>query len=93
MPTSLKTAVTKYLRAGNPSGATRNNYHATLRKWNEWGQGVPIEKLSRKEVREFLDWVYERAVSQEGTNPRRTSNKAQNWRSCRKMPSVAADVQ
>ncbi len=30
----------------------------------------------RKEVRNFLDWVYERAVAQEGTNPGRTANKA-----------------
>ncbi len=47
-------------------------------KWTEWGGGVPIEKLSRKEVRKFLDWVHERAVSQEGTNPGRTSNKARD---------------
>jgi hypothetical protein len=35
-----------------------------------------IEKLGRKEIREFLDWVYERAVAEEGTNPGRTANKA-----------------
>jgi hypothetical protein len=42
------------------------------------GGGVPVENLSRKEVREFLDWVYERAVTLEGTNPGRTSNKARD---------------
>jgi hypothetical protein len=37
---------------------------------------VPIEKLGRTEIREFLDWVYDRAVSECGTNPGRTANKA-----------------
>ena len=69
MPTTLKTAITKYLRAGNPARGTRDEYYTTLKKWTEWGGGVPIEKLSRKEVRKFLDWVHERAVLQEGTNP------------------------
>jgi integrase len=32
--------------------------------------------MSRKDVREFLDWVYERAVADKGTNPGRTANKA-----------------
>lgn len=35
-----------------------------------------MERLGRKEIRDFLDWVYERAVTQEGTNPGRTANKA-----------------
>ncbi|MGI8979434.1 MAG: hypothetical protein ACR2FY_09425 [Pirellulaceae bacterium] len=37
---------------------------------------MPIEKLGRKEIREFLDWVHERAVKEDGTNPGRTANKA-----------------
>ena len=48
----------------------------TVRKWKKWGGGVPIEKLGRKETREFLGWVYERAVAEQGTNPGRTANKA-----------------
>jgi len=76
MSTSLKTAVAEYLRSGNPSRGTRAEYGTTLRKWKQWGSRVPIEQLSRKEIREFLDWVYERAVADQGTNPGRTSNKA-----------------
>jgi len=38
--------------------------------------GAPVEQLRRKDIREFLDWVYERAVTDEGTNPGRTANKA-----------------
>jgi len=37
---------------------------------------VPIERLGRKEIRGFLDWVYDRAVAHEGTNAGRTANKA-----------------
>ena len=73
MPTTLMTAVTKYLSARDPANGTRSEYRTTVRKWNEWGEGVPIEKLGRQNVREFLDWVYDRAISQEGANPGRTS--------------------
>jgi integrase len=76
MSTTLKTAVTNYQRSGSPARGTRAEYQTTLRKWKEWGGGVPIEKLGRKEIREFLDWVYERAVTEEGANPGRTANKA-----------------
>lgn len=40
------------------------------------GVGGPVEGLRRKDIREFLDWVYERAVRDEATNPGRTTNKA-----------------
>src|SRR4051812_5781340 len=76
MPTNLDAAVDRYLRAKALSRGTRNEYHSTLRKWEQWGGGVPIETLQRKDVRTFLDWVYERAVGDEGRNPGRTVNKA-----------------
>jgi hypothetical protein len=78
MPTSLRTAVMKYFCGNNCAQRTRNEYHTTLKKWSEWGNGVPLEELGRKEVREFLDWVYEHAVEQGGTNPGRTSNKSRD---------------
>ncbi|MFC1597330.1 hypothetical protein ACFL5Q_05250 [Planctomycetota bacterium] len=64
------------LRAGRRARGTRDEYFSTLRKWNRWGGGVPIEKSGRKGIREFLDCVYERAVKQEGTNPGRKADKA-----------------
>ena len=76
MSTTLKNAVAKYLLSGDPARGTRNEYQTTLRKWKQWGGGVPIERMGHKEIRKFLDWVYERAVAQEGTNPGRTANKA-----------------
>ena len=76
MPTTLKAAVESYPRAKCLSRGTRNEYFSTLRKWEQCGHGGPIEDLRRKDVREFLDWVHERAVADEGTNPGRTANKA-----------------
>ncbi len=76
MQTTLSAAVESYLRAKNLSRGTRNEYFSTLRKWTQWGGRVPIEDLRRKDIREFLDWVYERAVANEGSNPGRTANKA-----------------
>ena len=76
MPTTLKSAVQKYFRSANPAGGTRAEYNTTLKKWREWGDGVPIERIGRKEIRKFLDWVYDRALANDGTNPGRTANKA-----------------
>jgi hypothetical protein len=76
MQTTLEVAVEGNLRAKALSRGTRNEYFSTLKKWDRWGGGVPIEQLQRKGVREFLDWVYEHAVADEGTNPGRTANMA-----------------
>jgi hypothetical protein len=37
---------------------------------------VPIERLDRPTVQDFLSWVFDRAVAEGGTNPGRTWNKA-----------------
>jgi hypothetical protein len=76
MPTRLRNAVFRYLRSGSPAVSTCKEYFSTLRKWTAWGGGVAIEKLTRREIRDFLDWVYERAVAEERTNQARTTNKA-----------------
>jgi hypothetical protein len=69
MPTTLKTAAESYLRAKALSCRTRNEYLWTLRKWERWGGGIPVEQLRRKDFREFLNWVYEQAVRDEGRTP------------------------
>jgi hypothetical protein len=76
MPTTLKMAADSYLRSKALSRATRNEYLSTLRKWERWGAGIPIEQLQRRDIREFLDRVYAEAVKDEGENPGRTANKA-----------------
>lgn len=37
---------------------------------------VTIEELTRRDIREFLDWVHDEAIVREGTNSGRTANKA-----------------
>ncbi len=69
MSTTLKAAVESYLRAKTISRSTRNEYFSTLRKWERWGDGPPIEQLQHKQMSEFLDWVHERALAQDGMNP------------------------
>ena len=76
MRTTYPAAAENYLRARALSLGTRNEYRSTLRKWDQWRRGSPIEKLQRRHVREFLDWVYERAVADQDTNSGRTANKA-----------------
>jgi hypothetical protein len=76
MSTTFKAAVDSDLRAKTLSSGTRNKYRSTVRKWEQWGGGPPIEALQHKEIREFLDGVYERALAEDGTNPGRTANKA-----------------
>lgn len=76
MPTILNTAITRYLRTYRPAQGTANGYRTTVTNWSEWGNGVALVKLGRKEVRSFLDWVYDDAASRAGTNPGRTANKA-----------------
>jgi hypothetical protein len=74
MPTTLETATESYLRAKGLSRTTRNEYVSTLRKWQRSGGSIPVERLQCKDVREFLDWVYDQAVKGEGENPGRTAN-------------------
>ena len=69
-------AVDRYTRAKNLSRGTRDGYACTLGKWKRWGGGPSLERLTRGQVREFLDWVYDEAVTNEGNNPGRTANKA-----------------
>ena len=76
MPTSLESAVEFYVRSRGVKPATSEEYQSTVRKWRRWGGGVPIEKAARRDIREFLDWVYEDAVQTDGTNPGRTANKS-----------------
>jgi hypothetical protein len=65
-----------YLSARRPARVARDEYQTTLKKWKSCGDGLPIEKLGREEIREYLDWVYERAFADRETNPGRTAYKA-----------------
>lgn len=76
MPTTLRTAVTSYLQAGTLAQGSKAEYQTTLNKWQQWGNGVSLEELGRKEIRDFLDWVHSRAVAEDDSNTGRTANKS-----------------
>ena len=76
MTISLETVVVKYLDAKKLSGGTRKEYKSTIAKWLAWEGRVDVDKIERTHIREFLDWVHEKAIEGGGSNPGRTANKA-----------------
>ena len=76
MPTTLNSVVKKYLQSRDPAQGTRNEYKTTVNKWQSWNGQIPIERLDRPKIREFLNWVFESAKADGGSNPGRTANKA-----------------
>jgi hypothetical protein len=76
MSISLEAVSAKYLTAKKLSGGTRKEYKSTITKWTAWGKGVDVDQISRSQLREFLDWVHEKAAQDGGSNPGRTANKA-----------------
>jgi hypothetical protein len=47
----------------------------TISKWVAWGKGVDVGQLSHSYIRDFVDWVYEKAAEDGGSNPGPTANK------------------
>ena len=76
MSISLEAVSAKYLTAKKLSGGTRKEYKSNITKWIAWGKGVDVDKINRTHIREFLDWVHEKAAQDGGSNPGRTANKA-----------------
>lgn len=76
MSISLESVATKYLTAKKLSGGTRREYKSTISKWVTWGHGVDVDQIDRSRIRDFLDWVHEKATQDGGSNPGRTANKA-----------------
>ena len=76
MSISLEAVSAKYLTAKKLSGGSRKEYKSTITKWTVWGNGVDVDQINRSHIREFLDWVHEKAAQDGGSNPGRTANKA-----------------
>ena len=76
MSISLENVVVKYLAARKLSAGTCKEYRSTATKWIAWGNGVSVDQIERTHIREFLDWVHEKAASDGGSNAGRTANKA-----------------
>jgi hypothetical protein len=58
------------------SSGTQNEYRSTVAKWLSWGKLVSVDEIEKRHIREFLDWVHEKATSDGGSNGGRTANKA-----------------
>ena len=89
MPTKFRSAVEKYLHSRNSAPGTQAEYRTTLAKWKPSGDRVPIERLSRKEIREFLDCLYDQSVADEGMNAGRTANKAHDLLCSSSSPNLS----
>ena len=76
MSISLERVAEKYLVAKKLSEGTRKEYRSTVTKWLSWGQGVEVDQIERQHIRDFLDWVHEKATQDGGANAGRTANKA-----------------
>ena len=76
MSIRLENVVEKYLTAKKLSAGTCKEYRATANKWVAWGKGAGVDQIGRREIREFLDWVHEKAAEDGGSNAGRTANKA-----------------
>jgi len=76
MSISLEKVAEKYLVAKKLSAGTRKEYRSTVTKWLAWGQGVDVDQIERHHIRDFLDWVHDKATNDGGSNAGRTANKA-----------------
>ena len=76
MSRSLDSVAAKCVVAKKLSSGTCKEYRGTVAKWIAWGNGVDVDQIGRTHLREFLDWVHEKATADGGSNAGRTANKA-----------------
>ena len=76
MSISFEKVAEKYFAARTLSEGTKKEYKSTVSKWLAWGYGVNVDQIDRTHIRDFLDYVHEKAANDGGTNPGRTANKA-----------------
>lgn len=76
MSVCLEKVAEKYLATKKLSAGTQKEYRATVAKWLSWGKVTDVDQIEKRHLREFLDWVHEKATSDGGSNAGRTANKA-----------------
>ena len=69
MSNSVEAISVKYLTTKKLSGGTRKEYKSTVTKWTAWGNGVDVDQINRSHIRDFLDWVHDKAAEDGGSNP------------------------
>jgi hypothetical protein len=76
MSISFESVATKYLAAKQLSSGACKEYRGAVTKWIAWGKGVDVDQIGRVHLRDFLDWVHEKAAADGGSNAGRTANKS-----------------
>jgi len=78
MSTTFNSAAESYARAKGPSRGTRNEHRSTIRKWERWGGGGPIEHLGATALGEVWyseadrpegPWVHARKIISHANQP------------------------
>ncbi|MGD9856972.1 MAG: hypothetical protein AB7U20_18640 [Planctomycetaceae bacterium] len=72
----LENVAEEDLASNKLSCGTCKEYRSTITKWIAWGRGVDVDQIGRVHLREFLDWVHEKAANDGGSNAGRTAYKA-----------------
>ena len=76
MSISFEKVAEKYFAARTLASGTKKEYKSTVTKWKAWGNGANVDQIERTHIRDFLDYVHEKASNDGGSNPGRTANKA-----------------
>ena len=66
MSISVENVAEKYLATKKLSSGTCKEYRSTVSKWTTWGKGVDVDEIGRTHLRDFLDWVHDRAAEDGG---------------------------
>ena len=75
MSISFEKVAEKYFAARTLASGTKKEYKSTVTKWKAWGNGANVDQIERTHIRDFLDYVHEKASNDGGSNPGRTANK------------------
>lgn len=68
MSISLKRVAQRDLVAKKLSDGTRKEYRSTVTTWLSWAQRFDVDQIERQHIRDFLDWVHEKATQDGGAN-------------------------
>lgn len=61
MKLTLRRTLVRYFANCDLSKGTQAEYRTTLRKWDNWNAKARIDQVGRKEISDFLDYVFRNA--------------------------------
>lgn len=68
MSLSLENFAIKYPVAKQLSSGTCKEYRGTVEKWLARERGPDVDRISRTDIRDFLDCIHEKAAVEGGSN-------------------------